>query len=83
MFGWDIKAATQIEQGPLAYTLGNAKGIDQPIAVVMLTAVGGARFGAADEHAGYASRGKGRRQWLDAFLWHYISDFRSNRFVSY
>jgi hypothetical protein len=46
-----LEAASQIEQGSLAYTLGNAKGVDQAVAVVMLATVGGACLGAADKHA--------------------------------
>ena len=46
-----MKTATQIEQGPLAYPVRNAKGIDQAVAVVLLAIIGGARFGATDEHA--------------------------------
>ena len=47
----EIKAATQIEQGSLAYTVGNAIRVDQAVAVIMLATVGGACFGASDKHA--------------------------------
>jgi len=47
----DREATSQVEKGPLANTLGNTKGVDQAVAVVLLTTAGCARLGTADKHA--------------------------------